>query len=68
MQQVKSRDLLPEAFPLWYGILGAVVVMGGGYFVENFVGVFSGREYFSSIPTVILAVALFYLVTVIQIT
>ena len=62
--QVKPRDLLPEPFPLWWGVIGAIGVMAVGHVVENFVGAFSGREYFSLSSMAISAVALFYLVTV----
>ena len=64
MQQVKPRDLLPEPFPLWWGVIGAIMVMAVGHVVENFIGAFAGREYFSLSSMAISAVALFYLVTV----
>jgi len=62
--QIKPRDLLPDPVPLWWGVIGAIIAMAVGYTVENFIGAFAGREYFSLSSMAISAVALFYLVTV----
>ena len=64
MSQIKQRGLLPESFPMWWGVLGAIVVIGLAYLLQSFSGAFAGREYFSLIPAIITAVAVFYLITV----
>ena len=64
MSQIKPLGLLPESFPMWWGLLGSVVVIGLTYLLQSFGGAFAGREYFSLIPAIITAVAVFYLITV----
>ena len=62
---LQARDVLPEPFPLWCGLLGAVPVVGLAYLFEHYYPLSAVAPYFFWPVVWVHAVTIFYLITMI---